>query len=385
VRRSAASTACSAARPSRRSTDPASVRATERLVRSSSVAPRRRSSRPIARDSGIAIATRLATLPDDGPTGGFFDDAGEVPWRRARRRRVSGARPGRTRCRRDRPSACGRPRSGPGGPEGHEPVDLRPVVAVDRGEVDVQAVLPRLGEQRRTPRDLRAAARRADRGLLVLVPHQRPAQRRGPEVSDPRRAVAGQRPDEPAVRQERVARLDHAELVALGVGEHHVALLRALTDVDVPGAEREGPRDRALLVVERGAREVEVHPVLLRLRLPGRDEPHGEPGVLGGQEPGAAVPVVGHLPAQETGPEPREEQRGVRPDAQGDDLGRHPSHLPVRRRRRGAEVTGWGPGRSSAFPARARVRLRSPGRGRCAVPAAEMRRAHPYQPGREPR
>jgi hypothetical protein len=56
------------------------VRATERLVRSSSVAPRRRSSRPIARDSGIAIATRLATLPDDGPTGGFFDDAGEVPW-----------------------------------------------------------------------------------------------------------------------------------------------------------------------------------------------------------------------------------------------------------------------------------------------------------------
>jgi hypothetical protein len=54
------------------------VRATERLVRSSSVAPRRRSSRPIARDSGIAI--RLATLPAGGPTGGFFDDAGEVPW-----------------------------------------------------------------------------------------------------------------------------------------------------------------------------------------------------------------------------------------------------------------------------------------------------------------
>ncbi|WP_371673856.1 SDR family oxidoreductase [Streptomyces sp. NBC_00289] len=29
---------------------------------------------------GAAIAIRLATLPDDGPTGGFFDDAGEVPW-----------------------------------------------------------------------------------------------------------------------------------------------------------------------------------------------------------------------------------------------------------------------------------------------------------------
>lgn len=29
---------------------------------------------------GAAIAIHLATLPDDGPTGGFFDDGGTVPW-----------------------------------------------------------------------------------------------------------------------------------------------------------------------------------------------------------------------------------------------------------------------------------------------------------------
>ncbi|PPJ33135.1 SDR family NAD(P)-dependent oxidoreductase [Nocardia nova] len=29
---------------------------------------------------GAAIAIHLATLPDDGPTGGFFSDAGTVPW-----------------------------------------------------------------------------------------------------------------------------------------------------------------------------------------------------------------------------------------------------------------------------------------------------------------
>ncbi|MDH2416313.1 SDR family oxidoreductase [Nocardioides sp. CER19] len=29
---------------------------------------------------GAAIAIRLATLPDDGPTGGFFEDAGVIPW-----------------------------------------------------------------------------------------------------------------------------------------------------------------------------------------------------------------------------------------------------------------------------------------------------------------
>ena len=31
-------------------------------------------------EQGAAIAIRLATLPDDGPTGEFFNDAGTVPW-----------------------------------------------------------------------------------------------------------------------------------------------------------------------------------------------------------------------------------------------------------------------------------------------------------------
>ncbi|OIK02202.1 SDR family NAD(P)-dependent oxidoreductase [Streptomyces monashensis] len=31
-------------------------------------------------EQGAAVALRLAALPDDGPTGRFFDDAGEVPW-----------------------------------------------------------------------------------------------------------------------------------------------------------------------------------------------------------------------------------------------------------------------------------------------------------------
>ncbi|MFI7426937.1 SDR family oxidoreductase [Micromonospora sp. NPDC049836] len=29
---------------------------------------------------GAAIAIHLATLPDDGPTGGYFEDAGVIPW-----------------------------------------------------------------------------------------------------------------------------------------------------------------------------------------------------------------------------------------------------------------------------------------------------------------
>src|SRR6188472_2968449 len=57
-------------------------------------------------------------------------------------------------------------------PEGDETVDLRLLITVDRwGEVEVQPVLSGLRHEWWTaPGDLRTAARRADRGLLVLVP-----------------------------------------------------------------------------------------------------------------------------------------------------------------------------------------------------------------------
>ncbi len=35
---------------------------------------------PRTPEQGAAIAVRLATLPDDGPRGGFFDDDGAIPW-----------------------------------------------------------------------------------------------------------------------------------------------------------------------------------------------------------------------------------------------------------------------------------------------------------------
>jgi hypothetical protein len=45
--------------------------------------------------------------------------------------------------------------------------------------------------------------RRADRGLLALVPDQRPARRFAPEVPDLLRTVARNRSDESAVRKVR--------------------------------------------------------------------------------------------------------------------------------------------------------------------------------------
>ncbi len=35
---------------------------------------------PRSVEQGARVAVRLATLPDDGPTGGFFDESGVLPW-----------------------------------------------------------------------------------------------------------------------------------------------------------------------------------------------------------------------------------------------------------------------------------------------------------------
>src|SRR5436190_1435502 len=76
-------------------------------------------------------------------------------------------------------------------------------------ELDVQPVPPHPRHQWRTaPRDLRSSMGRTDRGLLVLVPDQRLAERLAPEVAHLLRPVTGQGPDEPAVGEEVVARLD---------------------------------------------------------------------------------------------------------------------------------------------------------------------------------
>jgi hypothetical protein len=40
----------------------------------------RATSREPALEQGAATAIRLATLPDDGPSGAFFEDEGVVPW-----------------------------------------------------------------------------------------------------------------------------------------------------------------------------------------------------------------------------------------------------------------------------------------------------------------
>ena len=91
-----------------------------------------------------------------------------------------------------------------------------------------------------TPGDQRTGSvRRADRRLFVLVPDQRPTEHGTPEEADLSGAVAGDRSETSAAGEEPVPRLDQAELVALGIGEHDMGLVRPLADVDVAGAERE--------------------------------------------------------------------------------------------------------------------------------------------------
>ena len=132
----------------------------------------------------------------------------------------------------------------------------------------MEPVLPDLRRKRRTPGDERTGAvRRADRGFFVLIPDQRPSERFAPEVPDLARTVARDRSETSAGGEEGVARLDDAELVAFGVGEHDMVVVGRLTDVDVAGAELDQPLDRFLLVVERRGRQIEMDAVLARLLL----------------------------------------------------------------------------------------------------------------------
>src|SRR6266700_4900528 len=102
-------------------------------------------------------------------------------------------------------------------------------------------LLARLRHQRRTaPRDLRARTiRRLDRGLLVLIPDQRPSERFAVEATEGPCAIAVDRPKAGTAGEEAVVRLNDAELVALGIGEHDMGVAVVLTDVGVPRADRQ--------------------------------------------------------------------------------------------------------------------------------------------------
>jgi hypothetical protein len=165
------------------------------------------------------------------------------------------------------------------------------------------------GHRRSSPRDLGAPARRLDRGLLVLIPDQRPAQRFAPEEADFPRAVTGELTQQAAPGEVSVARLDHAELVARGVGQDDVLVLGPLPDVEVAATKLERHRHRAFLLIEIGAGQVRVHAVRSELARAPPNEPKTELSVRTRQKhPGA---VLDDLPAEQSAPEPRRTTRVV--------------------------------------------------------------------------
>jgi hypothetical protein len=100
-------------------------------------------------------------------------------------------------------------------------------------------------------------------------------------------------------------------------------LVRPLTDIDVPSAEPERSRHRLLLVLEGRARQIEVHLVLADFLRLTWQKPDPEPGVITRQERKAVLSVVGHLPAEDAGPEMRETVRVVRVEAERDEVRSH--------------------------------------------------------------
>src|SRR4051812_892528 len=106
-------------------------------------------------------------------------------------------------------------------------------------------------------------------------------------------------------------------------------LLRALPDIEVPSPETEGFLHRPLLVLERRARQVEVHPIQARLRLLVRKEPDPEPGVITRNKRGAVPVAIRGWPSEDPGPEARKTAGVVGIDAQGDEVACHGSSDPA--------------------------------------------------------
>ena len=154
------------------------------------------------------------------------------------------------------------------------------------------------------------AVRRADGRLLVTDP--RPTANRSrcsqkyPTSREPSQFTARQAS---AGGQERVLGLDDTELVAFGVGEHDMRIVRALTDVEVPPSQLEERRDRLVLIVVRGGRELEVHAVLADLAPSHRLERRSGPRVPSvGTRPtpsvvSSATPSAGRRPRSAPEPE----------------------------------------------------------------------------------
>jgi hypothetical protein len=136
-----------------------------------------------------------------------------------------------------------------------------------------------------------------------------------PEQADLARAVTGDLAEPSAAGEEAVARLDHAELVAVRVGQHHVALVRELAHVQVPPAEGKRRRDRPLLVLERGAGDVEVQAVGACLLRRGRHEEQSHLRVVPGQQRTARL--RDDLPVEHPGPEQRHAGRIVSVEGHG--------------------------------------------------------------------
>ena len=107
-----------------------------------------------------------------------------------------------------------------------------------------------------------------------------------------------------AAGEEAVSGLDDAELVALGVGQHHVLLPGELADVEVARAALQCPRHGRRLVGRAAAREVEVHLVGPSFRSRVGTNRTGS-RVVGWQHH-VASPGILDLAAEHRGPEPGE-------------------------------------------------------------------------------
>ena len=109
---------------------------------------------------------------------------------------------------------------------------------------------------------------------------------------------------------ERLFRADHAELVALRVGQYNPGLCASLPDVDPAGSESQEALDLLVAILGAGG-HVEVHAVLDGLWIGDRHKAHSDGRILVGTDDDLAFTLGRDLPAERLGPEPGQRRQVV--------------------------------------------------------------------------
>ena len=171
------------------------------------------------------------------------------------------------------------------------------------------------------------AVRCANRGVSVLVVHQRPTDRLAPETTGNRIPRLEHNGSNEISRCQEVSAHHHAEFVALGIGKHDMVRVLGLPDIRAHCAQRYQSINHLGLMLDRFAHEIQMDAVLTDLRLRDWHELKNETSSIRRYEADLIARLVVDRPIQSSRPKTSKSQRIVGIEAEAHQPSCHASSV----------------------------------------------------------